>query len=133
VTELLDGNVLVALCLVGHAHHHRVRRWFTTSCETFATCSVTQGTLLRMHMRFAVETSAAAAWRTLDRITSHAKHVYWAQDLPYSEVPHRHLQGSKQVTDAWLAELSRRCDGRLVTLDAALASLHSDVATTVPA
>jgi predicted nucleic acid-binding protein len=42
------------------------------------------------------------------------------------------LQGSNQVTDAWLAELARRRKGRLATLDSALAALHSDVAFLLP-
>jgi hypothetical protein len=40
----------------------------------------------------------------------------------------RLLQGPKQVTDAWLAELARRNGGLLATLDGALAATHPDVA-----
>jgi hypothetical protein len=35
------------------------------SDDSFATCAITQGTLLRLHMMFASDTSAAATWRTL--------------------------------------------------------------------
>lgn len=134
-THLLDGDVLTALCLAGHVHHERVRGWFGHACKdraSFATCSVTQGTLLRMHMRFASDPSAAAAWQTLGALAAHSRHVYWSRDVPYTAVPHRHLQGPKQVTDAWLAELARAEGGVLTTLDAALAALHADVATIVP-
>jgi uncharacterized protein len=130
-TWLLDGNALVALCLTGHEHHERVTAWFERRDDAFATCSVTQGTLLRMHMRFGLDSTAAAAWQTLARICEHPRHVYWATDLGYLDVPHRSLLGSKQVTDAWLAELTRRSCGQLATLDVALATLHSDVATMV--
>jgi len=47
MTWLLDGNVLVALAMDSHIHHERVRLWFDTLSEPFATCAVTEGTLLR--------------------------------------------------------------------------------------
>jgi hypothetical protein len=36
--------------------------------------------------------------------------------------------GHRQVTDAYLAALARRRQGRLATLDKGLAALHPDVA-----
>ena len=47
--------------------------------------------------------------------------------LKFLNVPHGHLQGNAQVTDAWLAELARQRKGRLATLDSGLAALHGDV------
>jgi len=52
--------------------------------------------------------------------------------LNYLDVPHRHLQGSSQVTDAWLAQHARQRRGRLATLDSGLALLHHDVAELLP-
>ena len=46
MTYLLDGNVLVALVIKSHIHHRLAKDWFCQSSEPFATCSVTQGTLL---------------------------------------------------------------------------------------
>ena len=37
MTWLLDGNVLVALAMDSHIHHERVRLWFDTLSEPFAT------------------------------------------------------------------------------------------------
>ena len=129
MTWLLDGNVLVALVIDSHVHHDRAHRWFDTlKQDRFATCTLTQGTLLRVHMRSAVDRSAAAAWRALQGVADHPKHDGWDDSLDFLEVPHRHLQGGAQVTDAWLAELARRRRGRLATLDSALAALHADVA-----
>ncbi len=134
MTWLLDGNVLVALQMESHVHHDRVHRWFASiNKDRFATCVVTQGTLLRIHMRTAVDPSPAAAWRALRGLTAHPRHQYWSSSVSYLQVSHHHLQGSNQVTDAWLAELARHHKGRLATLDAALATLHSDVATLLPA
>jgi toxin-antitoxin system PIN domain toxin len=133
MTWLLDGNVLVALRIDSHVHHDRVHRWFAgLKRDRFATCVLTQGTLLRVHMKTAANGSAAAAWQALGEITAHPKHDWWGQALNFLDVPHRHLQGSAQVTDAWLAELARLYQGRLATLDSALALQHDDVAVLLP-
>lgn len=133
MTWLLDGNVLVALLIDSHVHHDRAHRWFATlGSNRFATCPPTQGTLLLVHMRSAADSSAPAAWRALTAVSRHPQHAWWGDTLDYLDVPHRHLQGSGQVTDAWLAELARRRRGRLATLDSGLATLHADVATLLP-
>ena len=62
MTWLLDGNLLVALAIDSHVHHERALRWFDSMSEPFATCAITEGTLLRLHMRFAADKSVAAAW-----------------------------------------------------------------------
>lgn len=112
-----DGNVLVALVVKDHAHHHRALSWLDGITERFVTCAVTQGTLLRMHMMFAKDGSAGAAWKALSGIEAHPLHDYLVDDLPYREVAHRQIQGHRQVTDAWLIELARRNGAKLVTLD----------------
>jgi predicted nucleic acid-binding protein len=127
-TRLLDGNALVALCLDGHEHHRLVRAWLASHDDRIATCSVTQGTLLRLHMRFAEDRSAAAAWTTLQQLCASPRHVLWLADYSYLDLHYRNLQGPKQVTDAWLAELARRRGGMLSTLDGALVSAQCDVA-----
>ncbi len=133
MTWLLDGNALVALRIDSHIHHSRIHSWFASlRRDRFATCLITQGTLLRVHMRTAVDGSAEAAWQALKEIEAHPRHVWWSADLSFLSVPHRRLQGSSQVTDAWLAELARRRKGRLATLDSGLAQLHSDVAFLIP-
>ena len=133
MTWLLDGNVLVALAIDSHVHHDRAHRWFgTLRQDRFATCLLTQGTLLRVHMRSAADRGATAAWRSLQAVADHPRHDWWDDALSFLDVPHRHLQGSAQVTDAWLAELTRRRGGRLATLDSGLARLHGDVALLLP-
>jgi hypothetical protein len=133
VTWLLDGNVVVALVIDSHVHHDRAHSWFASlGDDRFATCVLTQGTLLRVHMRTAVDGSAAAAWRALESLASHPGHEWWEESLDFRRVPHRHLQGSGQVTDAWLAELTRGRGGRLATMDSGLATLHEDVAVLLP-
>ena len=131
--HLLDGNVLVALCLDGHLHHQLARAWFARSTGPFATCCVTEGTLLRLHMTMAVDATPGAAWNVLAALRRHPRHVYWDDGFSYATVPHRSLQGAKQVTDAWLAELCRRRKAKLATLDSGLAALHADVAELIRA
>ncbi len=79
-------------------------------------------------MTMARDTTAQAAWQALREIALHSRHVFWPDNFSYLEVSSSRLQGAKQVTDAWLAELARRKKGRLATLDRACALLHSDVA-----
>ena len=45
---LLDGNVLVALTDSRHVHHARAERWLARLPGTFATCPITQGSLVRV-------------------------------------------------------------------------------------
>lgn len=131
MTVLLDTNVLIAAVMAGHVHHERADAWLAQQA-LFATCSVTQGALLRIHMQLAADRSARAAWALLREVTAHPRHEFWEEGFPYPDVPHRHLQGPKQVTDAWLAELARRRRGRLATFDSALAALHADVTELIP-
>ena len=133
MTWLADGNVLLALLLEDHIHHERVHRWFSELREDrFATCPVTQGTLLRVHMRVSVKGTAAASWEALRAVSGHPAHEWWDDALDHLDVPHRNLQGHRQVTDAWLAELARRRGGRVATLDSGFATLHADVAVLLP-
>lgn len=129
---LLDGNLLVALAIDTHEFHDRARRWFDSQTEPFATCAITEGTLLRVHMKVGQDSSAAAAWSILDAIHHMPDHIFWNDGFSYREVTFGDVVGPKQITDAWLAELARRHSAQLATLDVPLATLHSDVAFLVP-
>ncbi len=128
---LLHGNVLAALVLEGHIHHAVAVAWFEQFPAKFATCTVTQGTLLRVHMLTAVDKSADTAWNSLKQIARHPRHVFWEDGFSFQEVSSRYIQGHRQVTDAWLAEMARRRRGKLITFDGALALLHRDVAARI--
>lgn len=128
---LVDGNILAAYAVDTHAQHQRVVSWFDAVTENFATCSVTQGTLLRLHMRFAADQSAKAAWDALKGFEAHPLHVYWEDDLPYNQVPYRQIQGHRQVTDAWLIELARRNGGKVVTLDKGMVATYPNDAVLI--
>lgn len=129
---LVDGNALIALTVVGHPLHDRSKVWFEGLTESFHTCSVTEGTFLRLHMMMAIDRSAATAWKNLRLIQSDPMHRFIDDGFSYISVPTATIQGHKQVTDAWLAQLARRQGLRLATLDAGLASDHPDVAFLIP-
>lgn len=128
---LVGGNILLVYVVDTHPEHKRAVRWFGGLTEPFATCSVTQGTLLRLHMKFAADHSAAVAWKALEGFELHPQHRYWTDDLPYRVVPHRLLQGHRQVTDAWLVELAKRNGGKVATLDQGMVATYPNAAVLI--
>jgi hypothetical protein len=130
--HLLDGNVLYALIDESHVHHAPARRWFASFPDGFATCPITQGTFLRLVMRLGGH-GVEQALALLAVVTTHARHHFWPDVLPYDQVQWRGVMGHRQVTDAYLASLARRHAGKLASFDKGLVALHPDVAVAVPA
>lgn len=126
--RLLDGNVLVALSDAAHVHHEVAVRWFMSLDAPFATCPITQGTLLRMLLQFKAVSDVGGAVGFLERFTAHPRHRFWPDSLPYASIPWNGVFGQRQVTDAYLAALARHHAGRLATFDQGMAALHADVA-----
>lgn len=126
MTDLLDGNVLIALTVTDHVHHGVVEDWFAARRDGFATCPITQGALMRHLLRAGAEVPEAKD--VLVGLTTAASHEFWADSVSYDEVSLRGVVGHRQVTDAYLAGLTRARGARLVTLDRGLAALHPDVA-----
>lgn len=124
---LLDGNVLVAMAYPPHLHHAAARAWFLRRQGPFATCPITQGTLLRMLLNFGAVPGTADAVAVLHGFAAHPRHRFWPDDFHYGQVDWKGVMGHKQVTDAYLATLARRNGGRLATFDQGLAALHPDV------
>lgn len=52
---LVDGNGIIALVIASHPHHARAKAWFEALTDAFHTCSVTEGTFLRLHMMLATD------------------------------------------------------------------------------
>ena len=132
MTWLLDGNVLVALAIDTHEFHERALRWFDAQAEPFATCAVTEGTLLRLYLRLSVNREPEAAWRLLKSIHAMDSHEFWDAGFSYCEVGISGVGGWAGVTDGWLAELARRKQGKLATFDSGLAAQYPDVAFLIP-
>jgi toxin-antitoxin system PIN domain toxin len=123
---LLDGNVLYALIDEAHVHHGAARRWFVNLDGGFATCPITQGTLLRLTMRLSGQ-SVEQALAVLKAVTANARHRFWADALGYQQVRWHGVLGHRQVTDAYLAALARHNGGKLASFDKGLVALHPDV------
>jgi toxin-antitoxin system PIN domain toxin len=130
VTVLLDANVLIALLVDDHVHHAAAENWFAGLSGNFATCPVTQGSLMRLLIREGQP--AAAARAVLSQTAASLRHEFWPDDVSYADVPVAGIIGHRQVTDAYLAQLARARGARLATFDQAMAKLHADVADLIP-
>jgi uncharacterized protein len=98
--------------------------------RNFATCPITQGSLVRLLIRQGQ--SAAAARSVLSGTIADPRHEFWPDDLPYTDVPVKGIVGHRRATDAYLAQLARARGCRLATFDQVMAQLHNDVAELVP-
>lgn len=130
--HLLDGNVLYALIDQAHVHHEPAKRWFAALNGGFATCPITQGTLLRLTMRLGGR-STEQALAVLAAVVAHSRHDFWPDSLAYGPIRWHGVMGHRQVTDAYLAALARHHAGRLASFDRGLVALHADVGVAVPA
>lgn len=125
MTALLDANVLIALVVTDHTHHDAAEAWFADSTENFATCPITQGSLIRLLLREGQSTATAQA--ALGAMSSHQRHEFWPDSVPFTGIEMSGVVGHRQVTDTYLAALARANKGRLVTFDKGLAAQHPDV------
>jgi hypothetical protein len=121
---LLDANVLIALATPEHSSNARAVAWFRKGYR-FATCPITQGALIRFHLRAGVDATAGSAKLLLQSISALPRHEFWPDDVSYLDLPEAAVIGHRQVTDAYLAVLARKHGASLVTMDQALAAVHS--------
>jgi toxin-antitoxin system PIN domain toxin len=124
MTALLDANVLIALATPTHIHHDAAEAWLASNDQQFATCPITQGSLVRFALREGK--AAQTVQRILLDITSNPRHVFWPDSIGYDSVDLNRILGHRQVTDTYLAQLARVNGGRLATFDRPLASAHPD-------
>jgi len=127
--RLLDVNVLLANSLELHEHHIAVRGWFQRNpIQPFATCALTETSLLRLLMNPAINESpidAQTGIELLKGLHRHPRHRFLEQ-LPGPGDPVlagslARVQGYRQVTDAYLIGLAHANGGKLATLDKKLA------------
>ena len=130
MTVLLDANVLIALIVAEHVHHDAASDWLKTSEADFATCPITQGSLVRFLLR--AGQTAVAARDVVRALTAVRRHEFWSDATSFEDVEVKGVVGHRQVTDAYLAQLARSNQGQLVTLDSGLAHLHSDISILIP-
>jgi predicted nucleic acid-binding protein len=104
VTVLPDANVHIAMLVDDHVHHGAAENWFAGISGNFATCPVTQGSLVRLLIREGQ--SAATAQAVLGGAAGDARHEFWPDDAGYAHVPIQGIIGHRQVTGAYLAQLA---------------------------
>ncbi len=121
---LADGNVLIALTVADHVHHHAALEWFETTDVALATCPITEGTLLRFLLREGRSTHDAIS--VLEAIRAQAWHRFWPDSIPYDRAQLGGVIGHRQVTDAYLVALATEHRGQVVTFDRGLAALHRE-------
>jgi uncharacterized protein len=121
---LLDSNVLIALATPEHSLNTRAAVWFRKGYR-FATCPITQGALVRFHLRAGVDATVESAKLLLETICAIPRHEFWPDDASYLEMPTTGIIGHRQVTDAYLALLASKHGGSLATMDQALAAVHT--------
>ena len=115
MTVLLDSSALIAAAFQGHVHYAAVDGWLESLDDSYATCPITQGALLRAALRSGY--LAPDAWNLLDQITASDRHEFWSDELPFADVRRTGVVGHRQVTDAYLAQLARHRSSRVATVD----------------
>lgn len=127
--DLPDVNVLVALTVANHVHHHAAENWLAETAR-FATTPITEAGLLRMILNPNVgggtTSDGVAALRSL---REHSRAMFLPDDSSLAEpaIELHGLSGYRQVTDVHLVNLAARHGMRFVTFDAKLAPTLSSV------
>jgi predicted nucleic acid-binding protein len=125
---LLDSSVLIALAVDSHIFHETCLKWITAGEWCFLTCPITQGALIRAAPKVSSQLTVLDGQELVRVLSANPRHRFLPDDLPYSSISMRGLQGSGQVTDAYLAELARHHGVGLATFDRAQAALNPDIA-----
>jgi toxin-antitoxin system PIN domain toxin len=117
----------VALAWDAHIHHATIRAWFAASAtEGWATCPVTESGFVRVSSNPKVlpnSISVEQARGVLRALRDHGEHRFLTDDVSLADPEIPPLSGHRQVTDAHLLAIARRHDTRLLTFDAAAATL----------
>jgi toxin-antitoxin system PIN domain toxin len=124
---LLDVNALVALAWDSHVHHVPMLAWFgANSSAGWATCPITESGFVRVSSNPKVLPSAIgvdAAREVLSALRARHGHRFLTDDVSTSDSDVPAIAGYRQVTDAHLLTLARRCGVRLVTFDASILAM----------
>jgi hypothetical protein len=121
---LLDVNILVAIQWEQDEAHELAFEWFEkTGIHSFATCSLTQTSLLRLMMTPGFpgkKASVGEAREILRLFTQLDGHTFWSAAPAYEETVApfgRNILGHRQITDGYLLGLAIRENAALVTRD----------------
>lgn len=124
---LFDVNVLIALLDSDHVHHSRAKAWLKENIRHgWASCPLTQNGCIRIMSQpgYPNALPAAAVAERLAAATATSHHAFWPDAvsmLDAGRIAWNAVLGSRQVTDVYLLALAAQQDGRLATLDRAVA------------
>jgi hypothetical protein len=131
---LLDVNALVALAWPNHVSHAAAHRWFARHrSHGWVTCPMTQAGFVRISSNPGIIAAAVSPRDALDllaRMSRHADHRFWPDDVSLVDLPaelRASLVGHRQVTDACLLSLTIAHQGKLATFDRGILSLVPDL------
>lgn len=121
---LLDVNVLLALSLEHHIHHHLAHDRFA-ELESWSTCPVTESGLLRLLMTEQVVGRKVTGSEALAQLDALRRVQGWtflvdSVSLAESQIDTRVLMGRRQVSELHLVELAASHGVSLATFDASL-------------
>lgn len=128
---LLDVNVIIASIFADHVMHAPARS-FVERLEHFHTTPMTQGGFLRFATRpwkndrkeeQPPRLSMANAQTKLREFTAAEGHRFLPDDIPFTELGLRSMQGHRQWTDAYLLYLALRRGLALASLETRMANL----------
>lgn len=123
---LLDANVLVALFDNKNANHRVVARWFSQQIvmakHVWLSCAITQMACLRVLSlpSYPANYSFKDIQVIFDNAIASTNHVFLAKEINVVQanvIDWRHLQGHRQLTDAYLLALAVENQAVFVTLD----------------
>ncbi len=123
---LLDVNALVALAWDTHVHHEAMSAWFDVRTGPWATCPVSEAGFVRISSNSKAIVGALgveAARGVLRDLRTVGEHRFLVNDVSMTDADAPRIVGHRQVTDALLLTVARRAGVRLVTFDAAIATL----------
>lgn len=123
---LLDVNVLIALFDADHQHHDRAHQWLEENMsDGWASCPLTENGVVRIlsNPRYSPQfhRPVAEIVEDLQSAIAQSNHEFWPDDLSLRDRARfsvEHIQGHRQITDAYLLALAVNHGGCLVTLDA---------------
>lgn len=128
---LLDVNVIIASIFADHVMH-RSARSFVESLDRFFTTPTLQGGFLRFATRpmkneggsqLEPRLAMAEALNKLREFTQVSGHGFLHDDVPFTELGMRSMQGHRQWTDAYLLHIARKHGIALASLERRMATL----------
>jgi toxin-antitoxin system PIN domain toxin len=126
MTYLADVNVLVALAVIGHAHHNTAAAWFEDSTDDEAAiCRVTQAGFLRLLTNHRVMgenvVRPGRAWEIYDALFEHGRIGFFSEppglEASWRTAARHPHTGPNFWTDAYLAAFASAAGFDVVTFD----------------